>query len=203
MNISKNKRIIIAGSIREGEEEMVIESFYRLKDKAILIIAPRYLQRVKEIEKIIKRYNLNFQLWTNLNECNKIMDYEVIILNTIGELSNFYSIGDIAIVGGGFKNFGGHNPIEPASAGLPVITGENMYNFEDTTERLIRGGGTVKIKANPEKMFLVLKELLDNEDLRKLKGEKNKKVIENFKYSADTTALLIKEVIIDRKLNKE
>jgi len=131
------------------------------------------------------------------------MDYEIVILNTVGELTFFYSIGDIAIVGGGFKNFGGHNLLEPACFGLPVIIGENMYNFEDTSDRLVREGGAIMIKSDPEKLFLTLKELIDNEELIKQKGEKNRKVLENFKSSADTTALLIKEIIIDRKLNKE
>lgn len=203
ITLQKNKKIIIAGSIREGEEELIIKSFVGLKDKSILIIAPRYLKRVDEIKNIIKKHNLKYELWTNLNECNKILDYETIILNTIGELTNFYSIGDIAIVGGGFKKFGGHNPIEPASFGLPVIIGENMYNFEDTSEKLASEGGTIKVETESEKLFFALKDLIENEDLRRSKGEKNKKTVENFKSSADTTALLIKEVLIDKKLREE
>lgn len=198
-----NKKIIIAGSIREGEEELIIKAFADLKDKSILIIAPRYLQRVDKIKNIIKNHDLKYELWTNLKECNKILDYEIVILNTIGELTNFYSIGDIAIVGGGFKNFGGHNLIEPASFGLPVITGKNMYNFEDTTDKLEGEGGTIKIETDVIKLSSALKDLIENEEERKLKGEKNKKIIENFRSSADTTALLIKEFLIDKRLNLE
>jgi len=199
----KNKKIIIAGSIREGEEELIIKSFFNLKDKAILIVAPRYLKRVNNIIQILNKYNLKYELWTNLNECNKILDCEVVILNTIGELTHFYSMGDIAIVGGGFKNFGGHNPIEPAFYGLPVIVGKNMFNFEDTTNRLVTGGGTFVVEADVTEMTNILKLLVYNENERISKGYNNKKVVENFKSSAETTALLIKEILVDKKLYEE
>ncbi len=199
----KSKKIIVAGSIREGEEELIIKSFLDLKDKAILIIAPRYLKRVGKIIKIAIKNNLKYALWTNLNECNKILEYDIVVLNTIGELTNFYSIGDIAIIGGGFRNFGGHNPVEPASFGLPVITGENMYNFEDTIERLVKGGGAIKADSDYNKIQNVLKEMIENDNLRIAMGQKNKKVIENYKSSADTTALLIKEILTDKKSYKE
>lgn len=199
----KNKKIIIAGSIREGEEELIIKSFFDLKDRAILIIAPRYLKRVNNIIQILNKYNLKFELWTNLNECNKILDYEVVVLNTIGELTHFYSMGDIAIVGGGFKNFGGHNPIEPAFYGLPVIVGKNMFNFEDTTNRLVKGEGTFMAEAEAKKITNILKVLVYNEDERISKGYNNKKIVENFKSSAGTTALLIKEILVDKKLYEE
>ncbi|MCX8093713.1 MAG: hypothetical protein N3E50_06050 [Candidatus Goldbacteria bacterium] len=200
----KNKKIIIAGSIREGEEELIIKSFNIIKEQSILIIAPRYLKRVKEIIKIALEYNLKYELWTNLNGCNKILEYELVILNTIGELTNFYSIGDIAIVGGGFLNYGGHNPIEPASFGLPVITGKNMYNFEDTMNKLVSGGGTVKLNnMDHNELQKILHKLIENDDIRISMGQKNKNVIENYKSSADTTALIIKEILIDKKIHKE
>jgi 3-deoxy-D-manno-octulosonic-acid transferase len=194
----KDKKIIIAGSIREGEEELIVKSFLDLKEKSMLVIAPRYLKRVNEIINIAKKYDLKYELWTNINECNKILDYEIVILDTIGELTNFYSIGDIAITGGGFKNFGGHNPVEPASFGLPVITGVNMYNFEDTIDRLTKGGGTIKVDYDYNKLYNILKQLLEDDNLRITMGEKNKRVIENYKFSADTTALLIKEILLDK-----
>ncbi|MBP7792714.1 MAG: hypothetical protein KA120_06605 [Candidatus Goldbacteria bacterium] len=203
ITINRNKKIIVAGSIREGEEELVINAFYGLKDRSVLIIAPRRLKRVKTITKILKSRNLKYELWTNLNDCNKITDYEVVVLNTMGELMHFYSIGDVAIVGGGFKKYGGHNPMEPAGLGLPVIMGMNVYNFEDTSEKLTKEGGSIKVESDPDKLYAVLKDVVENEDLRKSMGEKNRKVIENFRPSADTTALLIKEMILDKKLYEE
>ena len=136
-----DRKIVVAGSIRKGEEYTVIKAFKKsLLGKACLIIAPRHLDRVEDTKKILEAENMTHVLWTEVQNYKAVMLYDAIILNTIGELQYIYKSGDYAIIGGGFKPFGGHNPMEAALNSLPVIMGRNMFNFEDTSQRFVKAG---------------------------------------------------------------
>ncbi len=194
----KGKKIIVAGSIREGEEEFVLDGFEMSGRKdALLIIAPRHLNRVPVIESILKKKAMKYCLWNAVKDYSTLPDYDCVIVNTIGDLSYIYLTGDIAIIGGGFKEFGGHNPMEAAVAGLPIIMGRNMFNFEDTAEKFLKDGGAYRVET-PGELSEKLKSLLANDGQRSYDGEKNKHVIENYRGSASTTAMLIKEILIDK-----
>jgi 3-deoxy-D-manno-octulosonic-acid transferase len=194
----KGKKIIIAGSVREGEESLIIDAFEMIKNmNCVLILAPRRLKRAAVIEKILVQKGMKYAMWSEIPDRAAIPDYDVIILNTMGDLSYVYNIGDIAVIGGGFKKFGGHNPMEPASAGLPIIMGRHMYNFEDTADKFVKGGGAYQVDENPAAIAGALKELIENDGARLYKGEKNRHIIENFKGSASTTAVIINEIMIE------
>jgi 3-deoxy-D-manno-octulosonic-acid transferase len=193
----KSKKIIVAGSIREGEEELVIDGFMKAANKdTVLIIAPRHMNRVKEIERILNDRKLKHTLWGDIRDYSVIPDYDCIIVNTIGDLSYIYMIGDIAIIGGGFKDYGGHNPMEAAVAGLSIIMGKNMFNFEDTAERFLKDGGAYQAET-AEDIAAHINTLASNDGLRRYNGEKNRNVIERYRGSASTTAMLINEILID------
>jgi 3-deoxy-D-manno-octulosonic-acid transferase len=194
----KGSKIVVAGSIREGEEEIITAAFMELKDfKCVLIIAPRRLNRVNIIAQMLKKYGLKHILWSELPDKNAIPEYDAVIVNTMGDLSYIYGIGDIAIIGGGFKKFGGHNPMEPAAAGLPIIMGKNMYNFEDTADRFVRGGGASRVESTAAAVAAAIKEILVNDGSAGYKGAKNKSIIEKFRASAAATAVIINEVMIE------
>jgi len=198
----KSKKIIVAGSIREGEEETVIDGFVKSgRQDTLLIIAPRHMNRVGYIEKLLKARELKYCLWNSIRDYSTIPDYKCIIVNTIGDLSYIYTMGDIAIIGGGFKNYGGHNPMEAAVAGLSIIMGKNMSNFEDTAEKFLKDGGAYQVET-PEEIASCINELASNDGLRKYNGEKNRHVIEHYRGSASTTAMLINEILLDNK-NKD
>jgi 3-deoxy-D-manno-octulosonic-acid transferase len=194
----KFKKFVIAGSIREGEEEIVISGFKMANDPmSVLIVAPRHLNRVAVIEKCLNSRSIKYARWSTFRDFGRIADYNAVILDTIGELSYIYAVGDVAIIGGGFEKFGGHNPMEAAAAGLPIIMGQNMFNFEDTADQFQKNGGAYRA-STAEQIALQLKSLLDDEKLRASMGELNKKVVERFRGSASTTAMLIEEIMIDQ-----
>jgi len=74
----------------------------------------------------------------------------VLVLDTIGELSRFYSLGNFAFVGGSMVGFGGHNPLEPAQRGLPVVFGPHMENFKEIVAILTESGGGFQISTEAE-----------------------------------------------------
>jgi 3-deoxy-D-manno-octulosonic-acid transferase len=193
----KGKTIVVAGSIREGEEEIVISGFLSCGIKnSVLVIAPRHMNRVAIIEKILRASGLKYALWNNFKDYTRIADYDAVIINTIGDLSYIYTAGDVAVIGGGFLKFGGHNPMEAAAAGLPLIMGRHMFNFEDTADQFTKNGGAYRVESAGD-MAEKLKLLLSDKALRLSNGEQNKKIVERFRGSASTTALLIDEVLID------
>jgi 3-deoxy-D-manno-octulosonic-acid transferase len=194
----KGKKVVVAGSIREGEEELVIDGFISAGNrKKLLIFAPRHMKSVRHIGELLSSKGLKFCLWSALKEKSAIAGYDAVIVDTIGELSAIYNIGDAAIIGGGFKEYGGHNPMEAAVAGLPFIMGRHMFNFEDTAEKFLKEGGAFQA-STPLEIGAKLAELFDNEGMRSYTGEKNRNIIEKFRGSAATTAMLINEILIDR-----
>lgn len=124
-------RIIIAGSTHAGEDEIVLETFKHLKQKHSdikLLLAPRHPKRVPDVENLIKNYGLSYGL---RSKDNKFTDYDVILLDTLGELGKMYSICYFAFIGGSFNKTGGHNPLEAVVYDKPAITGPSIHNFKD------------------------------------------------------------------------
>lgn len=89
--------------------------------------------------------------------------------------------------------------MEAAVFGLPVIAGEFMFNFEDTMDMLVKDGGAFKVKSSVDEIVLKLKFLLDNDDIRKQAGEKNKLFIDKMQGTAESTAIIINEILINLK----
>ncbi len=196
----KGKFVIVAGSIRKGEEEGILKGFSAAGDSGMcLVIAPRHLNRVPFIIKTARALGFEPVLKSSLASLGEIVNHRICVLDTMGELSKIYAAGDAAIIGGGFVKIGGHNPMEAAAMGLPVIFGKHMYNFEDTSDKLVKEGGAFRVENPAEGLAPVLKELKENPGKCKYIGEKNRAVIERYRGSASTTAVIINEVMIDKK----
>lgn len=197
----KGRFVVVAGSIRKGEEEGIVKGFLAASDgEMTLIIAPRHLKRAGHIMSLCAKQGASAVLKSSLSSAAEILHHRICVLDTMGELAKIYAIGDAAIIGGGFVKIGGHNPMEAAAMGLPVIFGRHMFNFEDTADRLIKEGGAFRLENPETELGPVLLELKGNPGKRKYIGEKNRAVIERYRGSAATTAVVINEVMIDRKM---
>ncbi|MCP4683376.1 MAG: 3-deoxy-D-manno-octulosonic acid transferase [Desulfobacterales bacterium] len=127
-------RVFIAGSTRRGEEAMVLDAYGKILEKfpdTILIIAPRHIKRAPDIVSLVKSHGLGYQLRTDLGENKSSRTEQVIILDTFGELFNFYSVGNIVFSGGSLVPLGGQNPLEPAVWGNVIFYGPFMDSFPD------------------------------------------------------------------------
>lgn len=144
-----NYRIIIAGSTHKGEDEIVLNSFKILKSKFSdikLLLAPRHLTRLEEVKKLIEKTGLKFGQRSN----NDNFEYnDIVILDTMGELSKMYGLCYFAFIGGSFNKTGGHNPLEAVVYGKPAISGPSIHNFRDIYWMLSRtnAGKVVKTPA--------------------------------------------------------
>ena len=144
----------VAGSTHAGEEDMILKIYTRLREdfpSLGLILAPRNQQRFKEVFSMSKQRGWHTAVRSELPAKNsRGVKPDVFVLDTIGELSRFYSLGNFAFVGGSLVAFGGHNPLEAAQRGLPVVFGPHMENFKEIAAILSRSGGGFQISTEAE-----------------------------------------------------
>lgn len=156
-------RIIIAGSTHKGEDEIILNSFKNLKKEfkdIKLLLAPRHLTRINEVKKLVENTALNYGLRSANDTFEK---NEIIILDTLGELSRIYQICDFAFIGGSFNKTGGHNPLEAIVYNKPVISGPSIHNFRDIYWILTRSNAGKIVKNSDELTSYMYKLLSDNE----------------------------------------
>jgi 3-deoxy-D-manno-octulosonic-acid transferase len=161
--ISQDRPVVIAASTLKGEEETVLEAFQRIRaiwGNALLIIAPRKPERFEEVERLAKKPG-----WRVARRTELAVDAEprvdVVILDTIGELAQLYQVATVVFVGGSLVDAGGHNILEPAVFGKPIVFGPHMHNFTEISRTFIENRGAVQVQADAE-LENVLVELLSD-----------------------------------------
>lgn len=167
-----NHPIIIAGSTHKGEEETIFETFIQvLKEypQARLLIAPREIYRGHDIQNLAKRYELSAICRSDMTEPVH-EGIPVVILDTIGELGRLYSLGDIIFVGGSLVKTGGHNILEPAAHGKPILVGPHMFNFKEIFGLLNSRGACEQVKNGKALTTMVLR-LCKDKDLSTEMGQ--------------------------------
>ncbi len=193
LSIPGELRVIVGGSTRNGEEEILIRVFQRLKDEyenLVLLLAPRHLDRTKKIEKMLLSHKLDFVRRSELDGEKPLQSARVILLNTMGELASIYAMADLAFVGGSLVPLGGHNLLEPAACGVCVVFGPHVDHFKAAADFLIRCGGGIKVK-NEEELYAQVLSLLKDEDKRKRMGKAAYEAIKKQSGVSQKTAQLI------------
>ena len=126
--------LIVAGSTHDGEEKSILAAFveYKAQNDAKLIIAPRHPERFDGVYALMKECGKNNLLSVSKFSEDKSFSTDMVLVDMMGELNNMYKIGDIAILGGAFKeDVGGHNPLEPAYFGCKIITGKHFFHQKE------------------------------------------------------------------------
>ncbi|OQX80787.1 MAG: hypothetical protein B6D56_04165 [Candidatus Omnitrophica bacterium 4484_70.1] len=161
----EQKLIIVAGSTHHPEEEIILKIYKDLLPRynILLIIAPRHIERINYLEKIIEKFSLSFLKITEFSHKEPLKD--IYLVNTVGELLYFYSIADICFVGGSLADYGGHNILEPLYFFKPTIFGSYMDNFKDIEEEVLRKKAALKIR-NEKELKNTLKRLIESSTLR-------------------------------------
>lgn len=186
------ENIITIGSSRPGEEKLVINLLHYLKRCDIdiqIILAPRHLHRLSEIENLLKRNDVNYQKLSAIQE--QSTDYDILLVDKMGELIMAYAISDLAIVGGSFYNFGGHNPLEPAFYGIPIIMGKYHQNCQESIDSLVKAKAGKIVEK--EKLSEEVKFLLQNKELMEQMGANGKQVLLENRQSLDRSLELIEK----------
>ncbi len=154
--------VLMAGSTHEGEEELLLPVYARLRARhpgLRLVVAPRYVERAARIAALAAEAGLSARLRSAGPAAGAA---DVTVLDTIGELSIAYRLATLVFVGGSFVTRGGQNVLEPAAQGKPVLFGPHMENFKDSVQ-VLQGRGGIQV-ATPEQLWKVADELLSRPD---------------------------------------
>ena len=203
LGVNNSDRIFIAGSTHPGEEGIVVKLYSNILKNYPdfrLVIAPRHIDRVGEVEEIVKKMGLNTVRKTELLKGSRVKGQgssntkPIIILDTIGELNFMYSIADIVFVGGSLIPHGGQNILEPAFYKKPVIFGKYMMNFQEIAKEMILSGGGIQVN-NEEDLIREVGGLLNNKKKMIEIGEKGYQVIMKNRGALQKNLELIGEII--------
>lgn len=167
----------IAASTREGEDALVLAAFARaLKQlpQLLLVLVPRHPERFATAAGEAAAAGLRVQRQTQALPLTP--DVQVLVGDTLGDMHFYYSLADIAFVGGSLVNTGCQNIIEPAALGLPVITGPSLYNFQAASDALRQAGG-MKVVPDTDSLAETLVVLLGNESERQQMGRNARAVV--------------------------
>lgn len=172
LGLTTDERVWIAGSTHRGEEEPVLDAFRRLRERfpsLTLLLAPRHPERAAEVERLIRDRRLDAVRRSDLpRERGR---GAVIVLDTVGELAQFYRVGQVVFVGGSLVPTGGHNMLEPALRAKPVLFGPHTSNFRESAELLLEAGAARVVRDGRELEAAVAELLRDPERAREM-GER-------------------------------
>jgi len=171
LGLSAGQPVWIAGSTHRGEDEAVLEAHRRAlaeRPGVVLVLAPRHPERVGEVMALAARSGFAPIRRSELPVRRGTVS-PVIVLDTVGELAQLYSIADVVFVGGSLMPLGGHNMIEPALRGKPVLFGPHTSNFREAAAILLAGGGGQVVRDAGE-LATALCQLLGDAPLRALRG---------------------------------
>ncbi|RKZ30364.1 hypothetical protein DRQ36_05825 [bacterium] len=188
------KPVIVAGSVRTKEFRRVIEGFTRTREKyhdAVLVIAPRHLNTVPRLVQELESAKLGYVL---RSERESPGDAGAYIVDTMGELVAFYAACDIAFVGGTLSDYGGHNPLEPAYFGKPVLFGPHYRPNREAYETLLESGGG-RIVRNGTELATAFTELLENDEMRRKMGLAARETVEKMRNVSEKYRLALTEFL--------
>lgn len=191
--LNGSDELIVAGCTMPDEEQKVLLAFRRLRERhpsARLLLAPRHPERFDDVEALISA--AGFSSRRRSRDGSNTAD--VILLDTIGELPAAYGLGRISFVGGSLVATGGHNLLEPAIQGLPVVFGPHMDNFAAMAHEFEAAGAARQV-ADAEDLATVLHELLVDEETRHEMGSRARTVARADARAGERTARLLRRLL--------
>jgi 3-deoxy-D-manno-octulosonic-acid transferase len=150
--LSPNRTVLVAGSTMRGEESAVLGAFAKIKSampSALLVLAPRHPERFAEVERLARDAG-----FVTARRSELPIDAEpradVVVLDTLGELAQLYQVGTAVFVGGSLEDHGGHNILEPAIFGKPIVFGPHMQNFKEIADAFLINDAAIQVQTERE-----------------------------------------------------
>jgi len=149
IGVNGRERVVVAGSTHRGEEHILLRTFNELRSAEPglrLIVAPRHLERLGEVEALVRESGLRPQRLSNPES----IGWDVGLVDTFGQLPLYYGLASVVFVGGSLIPHGGQNPLEAASMGKPIVFGPFMQNFHEIAEQLVSHGAARQLAGGVE-----------------------------------------------------
>jgi len=185
----------IAASTHEGEEQLVIDAHSRVLRRfpdALLLIAPRHPERFRPVLQLCRQ--LSFRTASRSEDELAGEDSQCFVIDTLGELLGFYATADVAFVGGSFDTIGGHNLLEPAALGVPVLVGPHTFNFTEVTDLLLEAGATRRVEQGSDLADAVI-QLLGDGEARESMGRAARRAVEEQRGALKRTLAVIEPML--------
>jgi 3-deoxy-D-manno-octulosonic-acid transferase len=189
------RKVVVLGSTMEGEDEALLPEVERLlaEHHAFVVIAPRKPERFELVAGMLATSPLRFVRRSELDAESAVAEADVLLLDTFGELARIYRYATVAFVGGTLVPIGGHNPIEPAAAGVPVCFGPSMSNFREIAQVFLRNEAAAEVRDAAEVIDFA-GSMLDNTNLRNQWGERARATVLQNRGASERTARRIVEL---------
>lgn len=170
--------VLIAASTREGEEEHVLNAFrqcLQTMPDLLLVLVPRHPERFRAVARLCEHHGLRV---VKRSEQVEVTEHTQVFLgDSMGEMLTYFSVSDLAFVGGSLVNTGCHNVLEPAALGLPVLVGPSQFNFQSICEQL-EAAGALKTVADADALAQTVLQVLADKSLRESMGAAGRQLIE-------------------------
>ncbi len=187
--------IVVAGSTLDPEERILLSVFERLRISSpdlFLVLAPRHLPRFDAVWDLASSRGLRVARRSRRETGDD--DADVLLLDTLGELASVYAEADVAFVGGSLASWGGHNIIEPASCGTPVLFGPHMQNFADVARIFLDAGAAIQVRDEAA-LENALRDLLASRERREALARKGREIVEANRGAARRSVSMLKELV--------
>jgi 3-deoxy-D-manno-octulosonic-acid transferase len=203
LQLAEASPVIVAGSTVEGEEPLLLRAFETVltrHPRAVLVLAPRHPERFNHVAAMITDLGIRFWRRSEWQPSRSIAG-RVFLLDSIGELASLYALATVAFVGGSLVERGGHNILEAAQYGIPVLVGPHTENFRDIVN-LFRDAGAVRV-VGPAELPLVLTELSENEAERQLMGRRALETVQAHRGATQRTLQALEELLGGSQPNQQ
>lgn len=189
------RKVVVLGSTMEGEDEALLPEVERLlaEHHAFVVIAPRKPERFELVAGMLASSPIHFVRRSELDPAQPAPEADVLLLDTFGELARIYRYATVAFVGGTLVPTGGHNPIEPAAAGVPVCFGPSMSNFREIAQVFLRNEAAAQVR-NAAEVIDFAGSMLDHTNLRNQWGERGRATVLQNRGASERTARRIVEL---------
>ncbi len=198
--IKDNDLVLIGGSTHEGEEEILLRIFERLSKtypNLRLIIAPRHIERTRDVSRLIEKKGFTPVLKTSVDSSNygwQNSKKEIILIDTVGDLEKIYALSDYVFVGKSLVPSGGQNMMEPAGLGKPVVFGPHVFNFKEEVDMLLRNEAAKMVETEDE-LCGTIESFIKNPEAAKEMGLRAQEVVSEKRGATEKNMDIIREIL--------
>lgn len=188
--------VLVAGSTMKPEDSVVLRAFARIRSMspgALLVIAPRQRERFDEVERLAREDGFSVSRRSNL-AIDTEPRTDVVVLDTFGELAQVYQIATLVFVGGSLADYGGHNILEPAVFGKPIVVGPHMHNFREIAETFLANHAAVQVQTDRE-LEEALRNLAADPVRRASLGAAARALVDANRGAKDKTMAVVSDVL--------
>jgi 3-deoxy-D-manno-octulosonic-acid transferase len=173
----EQRLILVAGSTHEPEEQILLDAYLalvKIYPTLLLVVVPRHPQRFAKVHQLLQKQNVETVLMSGTKSCQP--STQVLLCDQMGKLRSIYALADISFVGGSLADKGGHNALEPAAVGVPILMGHSIYNNPAICQALAERGALLTV-TNARQIESACKTWLDNPEQKKRAANAGRQVL--------------------------